>query len=465
MEADRHGPRVRADMSISDDGRSTSVVFVLPAGFDAREVLPARLRKRADDANWLVSTILTKTAYGQTDPYGYVRLHADILRRIMSKRKYTSVIKALVDSGWLDPPVPYCPGVKGKGYRLTEGILSQRSKRVAAQDRYLIKRVLRERKRMREEQMVHWLPIHHELERIQQALTITSEAEAILNGLELADNARLCQDVLVGNIRERTPKFSVSRTGRVFNRITGLKRELRTAVRLDGEPIGGVDIVCAQPALLAHLIRASNLKNVPTYKRERVLPAALAVGGCGPGRELSLPAGVSTDFGRVSTNFGSDFLRFEDLVLTGCLYEKMVRLGESANLRLKQPRDDVKLFLLRDVFAKKGSYPCAFEDVFREAFPSVYRFVKWANDGDHARLIRTLQRLESWIVIENVAPRLVGRIPFVTLHDAIYSRVRDTQVVLDAFHETFDDLRVRLAVKPDRADPDQRLGPNREQAA
>ena len=63
--------------------------------------------------------------------------------------------------------------------------------------------------------------------------------------------------------------------------------------------------------------------------------------------------------------------------------------------------------------------------MFADRFPSIYQYVRWLNRHDHGELIRHLQRLESWLVIENVAPKLVGKVPFVTLHDAIYSRVGD----------------------------------------
>ena len=80
-------------------------------------------------------------------------------------------------------------------------------------------------------------------------LTIDPAADTIL--ATLPEHTRLCQDVLVSRVRHREFPFSVSSTGRAFNSVTGLKRELRPTLRLGGEPIGGVDIVCAQPALLA----------------------------------------------------------------------------------------------------------------------------------------------------------------------------------------------------------------------
>jgi hypothetical protein len=122
-------------------------------------------------------------------------------------------------------------------------------------------------------------------------------------------------------------------------------------------------------------------------------------------------------------------------------------LYEFLTQRTGLSRDAVKLALLRDVLAKRGRYPSRVEGVFRREFPEVYRFVRMVNRNDHAELIRRLQRRESWLVVENVAPRLVGRVPVVTLHDAVFSPTDDVGAVLGAFEETFQALGFRLAVK------------------
>jgi len=40
--------------------------FVLPRSFSPADYLPLRLATRADDANWLVSTIVRKTSCGES---------------------------------------------------------------------------------------------------------------------------------------------------------------------------------------------------------------------------------------------------------------------------------------------------------------------------------------------------------------------------------------------------------------
>lgn len=138
--------------------------------------------------------------------------------------------------------------------------------------------------------------------------------------------------------------------------------------------------------------------------------------------------------------------------MSGELYGDLIAACRAEGVPLPfdalEAREKAKLLLLRDVFAKKGRYPSPFEETFRRTFPTVHQFVRRVNRENHGDLIRVLQRVESWLVIENVAPRLVSRgIPILTLHDALYCRVGDVPAVVDAFAETFEDLDLRLTVK------------------
>lgn len=393
--------------------------FILPRSFQPADYLPLRLATRADDARWLVSTIVRKTANRDTDPWGCVRLHNDVLRRVLEKNTIAMIVKALEAGGAIET-APYFVGVKAKGYRLASRFLGDRCVHVHATDVRLIERLDAERKRTQADARSRWLPIHYDLDDQQQAVSVTTDADDILLGLP--DHTRLCQDVLLQNIRRRQLPFSVSTTGRVFNAITGLKRELRSVLRLAGEPMGSVDIRCAQPTLLAMMMTAEFPPNGPkwreTYKHTLpVLPApALSLLPC------------------------SDASWFSKLASDGSLYEMLM-----ADTGLG--RDVVKLALLRDVLAKRGRYPSVVESAFREAFPNVLRIIRTVNRHDHGELIRLLQRAESWLVVETVAPRLLKQIPAVTLHDAIFARTDGVEVVEETFRDVFEEIGFQFSLK------------------
>lgn len=243
-----------------------------PQGFDVCQVLPANLLKWADEARWLVGTVIRKMVFRDVDVFGYARLHWKVLHRILTSNWLSKIKKALIDGGVIKTD-PYVVEERSTGYRLRDRWLTTRHVRMQVVNPVLCERLSKERRRLEQEQRKRRLPIHDSLDQSQRCLTLTGDADSILDGLEPA--ARLCQDVLVANIRRGEWRFSVGATGRCFNAITGLKRDLRRSLRIAGEPVGCVDLSCAQPALLALLIGwtspSAGLKVAEAYKVESVL--------------------------------------------------------------------------------------------------------------------------------------------------------------------------------------------------
>ena len=93
------------------------------------------------------------------------------------------------------------------------------------------------------------------------------------------------------------------------------------------------------------------------------------------------------------------YSEYRELATSGRLYEHLMA-------KTHLPRKDVKVALLRDVFGKRGSYPNAVEQGFRESFPGVWSFVRRFNREDHGALRKELQRVESELVIHRVGERL-----------------------------------------------------------
>ena len=96
----------------------------------------------------------------------------------------------------------------------------------------------------------------------------------------------------------------------------------------------------------------------------------------------------------------------------------------------------------------------AIEDVFRAEFPGVWRFIKSVNQDDHATLIRILQQLEAWLVIEQVCGRFVQRYPgdfVITIHDAAYCRPEMLGALVESFEDVFRMLDFRPSLKVEGA--------------
>lgn len=395
--------------------------FALPSSFSPTAFLNTpRLAPQADDANWIVSTVLRKMAIKDVDNNGFAHLSSDIMRRILRKDTMTELIDAL-KHGSIETS-PYERGVRCRGYRLSRRYLGEEVKFVQAGDPALLRRIEREKLRAKED-FGERSKTHLSLIGLQNNLGIDFDPACKLIQA-LPKYSKTCQDVLVKSIHRREYAFSVSKTGRVYNSITGLKRDLRRFITIDGEHVGCCDIKCCQPALLAALIR-----NYTTFEAKCL---AAYWYSCVPVC-VSVPVSLCV--------CAPDFYTFESLVCDGSFYS---HLSELSGLS----RDRVKHEFIVSVLAKKsGAYQTQVERVFCSEFPSVYRFIKDVNRQDHGTLIRILQRLESFFVIDTISRDLIGRVPFVPLHDAIYCGKRHLSCVDSAFSEAFERFGVKMSTK------------------
>jgi hypothetical protein len=157
---------------------------------------------------------------------------------------------------------------------------------------------------------------------------------------------------------------------------------------------------------------------------------------------------------------GLDAREFAELASTGFLYEKLldecrlrgVRLPSEQTLALKY-RGDARNWLKRrfitDVLNSRAvdfaSPVCRLVGVL---WPSVLRFIREANFPER-RLIGALQRFESWLVIETVAPRLVDRVPILPVHDSIWCRESDVPTVRGEFESVFEELGLNFKLRED----------------
>jgi hypothetical protein len=410
--------------------------FRLPESFHPGELLRTfPLIRLADDARYFVSLILTKTARGQVDDSGYVRLKAKYLRSIMHKHDYNKVVDALLDGGAVER-VAYQVGENSFGYQLAKRFLCDKHVRLAAKDPRLIGRLRLFHEQAECERHSRMKPVHFALERIQQQLKIDGDqAWEILESLPPKSNPWDCQGLLVRDIEDQDFHVNVGRYGRLSNNVTAMKRELRSALRHGSEPLKHVDIKCCQPALIGKVAKETTQQEDRTGQRQL---------GSIYDAPLKPPNSV-------------DFVNYCKLVQTGQLYDFLLSILEAGN-GPKLTRDQLKDRFLVDVIAKRkankhgAEYPSVVEDTFRLVFPSVFQFIRQFNkDGwEHENLIRRLQQEESKLVIETVAADLVLRHPkmfLLTLHDAIFTTERNIPIVVNAFHAAFDRIGFPMSLK------------------
>lgn len=408
---------------ITFSGHPAPFSLVLPESFEPGEFLKSPdLLSRFDDARYFLNLILTKLARQDVDDRGLVRLMAKHLKCVMHCGTYAAVIRAL-RKGKAIERFPYSPGSRSFGFRLGTRFVADKHIRVPATDRRLIRRLEKFHNQTAAEREARMLPVHRELAKRQTRLQIHgTDARRTLASLPAESNPFDVQGFHVSKIENGEFYFNVGRFGRVSNSITSLKRELRSTLHVDGEPLASVDLSCAQPALLAKLI--NDIRDGKATPKD----------------------GTGTKQCKYDSSFGADFDQYVSLVQTGRFYDFMVERLRDDEIS----RDEFKPLFLRDVIAKKGRYPSKVENAFRKAFPSVYRFIEFVNRQDHANLIRLLQQEESGFVIGIVAADFVDRHPtwfVIPLHDALYTTRRNLRAVQQSFDRGFRRTGFRMQLK------------------
>ena len=184
------------------------------------------------------------------------------------------------------------------------------------------------------------------------------------------------------------------KSGRYFNHLINLKRELRQAIICkDGSKLVDVDIANSQPFFLSFFLTCIERKTVEMMKIAEELKVDIS----------SLP--------KVSTE--KEIQCFAELTTSGTFYDYFCR---KTGLTRKVVKDK-----MIQTFFKPMHYTTLFEVEFRKLFPKIVEVFKLLKPkGAHNRLALLLQHIESLVVIETLCDLMVvEELPFIPLHDGV----------------------------------------------
>ncbi|MNJ92897.1 hypothetical protein D3C87_105720 [compost metagenome] len=179
--------------------------------------------------------------------------------------------------------------------------------------------------------------------------------------------------------------FNTSRPdqkSRVYNNLTNLKREFRKYISFNGKPLLMTDISNCQVLLSAAAVK----------------------------KQYSITSGIG------KAGLYEDVKSYQQLAESGLFYEYLIEKSGYVGDRGKFKKD----FFSQVFFSKVVNYSMPIKDAFVKEFPNVYLIINQLKLNDYRDFAIGMQRMESSIMIDNVAKKMVkeGRC-ILTLHDAI----------------------------------------------
>lgn len=391
----------------------------------------------------------------------WVSIHSSVLRSALGERTYKETLNLAVNLGIIEVDNVYLPASQsddGKGltkrYRLQTPYSAARWQRVRVSCRQVLNYLERRRNYARHKS--NWLPVHHHLWKWVQKVTVEGEPPT-----RLGENTRLTFDM----IRKRD-YWSATRCryGRFHTILTTCKKELRDAWRINGEPLVELDIRNCQPLLLAWFVYFVAGKELIINKQIKYLTKNSNQSNSN--NLMYTPYVLQSDTLKLPNPLPPRDLRPEDafLMLNHCenacfydvFFEKAFPGCQLTDTQYQSSKQQI-LTEFYDDWEQRRTRKMIFVDVLEQSFPTAFRVCEKVKASGFEELARLMQRLESFVIIENVCQRLMDQhpaIPIITVHDALFTTEQHVPRVRDVIRETFlDVLGVNVAFKNDTPCP------------
>jgi len=274
--------------------------------------------------------------------------------------------------------------------------------------------------------------------------------------------------------------FSVCRYGRVHTDLTQCSKEVRPALRVDGQPLVEIDIANSQPLFLALLlinyrkngnktfayVTFPERKSDPYEQIDEIIsktilhfsqreeknttpPSTASITACKECEEekesKDWSAFTSTDNSADRIRVIKQFLKQDELEFVRICEQG--RLYEDFKDRLEMP---IRKWVKEEFFAViygNDRYQSPLKADFAEIFPNVAEVVRVHKRKDYSFLPRLMQNIESNFVINTVCRRLMDELPDTpvpTIHDCLLT----TPPYVEAIHSVMREEFARMGLSP-----------------
>jgi len=363
----------------------------------------------------------------------------------------TEYIEYLLTAGVFITDNHYIPGKKSRGYKVSDKY-NDKVKEVTIKAKSMVTPA----------QSLEVKKLDYLHKWYNESLTIDYDCAVNMLGEELKDQGgedygiallkHNSQYINVAGIHHHQNRFKVDQTGlRLHTHITTLNSKFRRLVRYDGLELVSLDIKNSQPYLFTWMLHPGYYQSGDLIKRP---PKVISVYNLNNTRVNTTNTIMMRELEVGADN--QDVVTFTKLVESGRLYEYLsIPFTAEVDPKYKD-RGATKEAVFRCLFAPNGSnFPERV--VFDSEFPTVAKICRHLRrgkpkgitvEGVYKLLPIQLQRLESWLVLRVICPKLARmypEMPMFTIHDSIAVPVGYEYAVHEVMEE---ELTSYVGIKP-----------------
>jgi|GEM_PF-2541733 len=388
-------------------------------------------------------------------PDTYINTCSEALKNVF--RSYKTYLNYLTEHGVIESDDSYS-NFKGyekcKGYRLTIPYRESPIMRVIIFDEDIVRKIEKNKARKTQEAREKYPQLCDQFDLLD---VDEKEAKAILDNLykdteeDIMNRAQ--QQNLLNKVQNKTGSFKVGRTGRLYNPISNLRKELRPALRVNGEKLVELDIKASIPTILEILLsregakrfdkkirKYSNYRKLKGGNNEKKTQQGLGRGQQGNKETRRNLNRASKDNPYMWANFGGlltepDVIQFREDISKddNDIYDIYTeKFNEVFDKEIE--RGDAKKIVLSIINSPKYC-ESGHKDLLQTMYPNVIEIIDKINgyfkisqngviNDDVAPIAYITQEIESDFVLGIVCSKIVEQypdIPIYTIHDAIYT--------------------------------------------
>ena len=374
----------------------------------------ARSQKGLDKLYYIVSSLYCNQYKNFSPNYrGFLPLHSSILKRFLGNKLYTTFLRELMNIGIIERSGMYVPGQVSRGYRLKEPFRSDKAITIRIKDSKIASKKLTMRVTPEDYSSTVDRFLIKSLRNIcieykdaLKQLKIDLENKEKYTEYHFNSDFVAITDIATGQWRYSRDDFG----NRAHHNLTNYRGSLKRFLKVnESEPLIGLDIANSQPFLFNIVLGKLFKEGLP-----------------------------------------SDAKKYKELTSQGMLYAYIQEHLESKH-EIKQIKREFfsKVFFSRNFIGNRKNAN-RYTVLMENHFPNVYKAIWYCKKRGHRELPKTLQRIESYIMIETVINNLLEEKEdafCITIHDELLTVKEDVSRVRNALEKGFSQFSLKPLIR------------------